>query len=124
MVQSNIYFASILKPVMLQLRFVGGYSLLGLVGWSLISFVMDIMATAKRMHQIPCTKCRFFHGGLSPKMYGKSSCCQYRRSNRLLRSPGNIVQVNSYCYGYTMSRAILYLLTAWHLLPILAPSLF
>lgn len=62
MVQSNIYFASILKPVMLQLRFVGGYSLLGLVGWSLISFVMDVMATAKRMHQIPCTKCRFFTG--------------------------------------------------------------
>ena len=47
---------------MLQLRFVGAYSLLGLVGWSLVSFLLDAVATAKRMHQIPCTKCRFFTG--------------------------------------------------------------
>ncbi len=47
---------------MLQLRFIGAYSLLGLVGWSLIGFLSDTVKTAKRMHQIPCTKCRFFTG--------------------------------------------------------------
>ena len=62
MFQSTVNVASTLKPVMLQLRFVGAYSLLGLAGLSLASFVIDTVATAKRMHQIPCTKCRFFTG--------------------------------------------------------------
>ncbi|MCC0176122.1 hypothetical protein I4641_03895 [Waterburya agarophytonicola K14] len=47
---------------MLQLRFVGAYFLLGLVGWSLANFVMDVVTVGKKMHQIPCTKCRFFTG--------------------------------------------------------------
>ena len=62
MLQFAVHFASLLKPVMLPLRLVGGYSLLGLVGWSLIRFVLDAIAQAQRMHQIPCTKCRFFTG--------------------------------------------------------------
>ena len=62
MLQSTVNLASVFKPVMLQLRFVGAYSLLGLVGWSLVSFFLDIVATAKKMHQIPCTECRFFTG--------------------------------------------------------------
>lgn len=53
---------SILKPVLLQLRFVGAFSILSLCSWSLISCVLDAIAQAKRMHQIPCTKCRFFTG--------------------------------------------------------------
>lgn len=60
--QSTINIASIFNPIMLQLRFVGACSLFGLVIWSLISFLIDIAATAKKMHQIPCTKCRFFTG--------------------------------------------------------------
>lgn len=36
--------------------------MLGIFGWSLISFVIDIVAQAKRMHQIPCTRCCFFTG--------------------------------------------------------------
>jgi hypothetical protein len=61
-VQCAVQFASVFKPFILQLRFIGACSLLGLVGWSLASFVIDIMATAKKMHQIPCTKCRFLTG--------------------------------------------------------------
>ncbi|MGD1919391.1 MAG: hypothetical protein ACFCAD_11165 [Pleurocapsa sp.] len=62
MFQSTINIASVFKPVMLHLRFVGAYSLLGLVGWSLIRFLIDLVATVKKMHQIPCTRCRFFTG--------------------------------------------------------------
>jgi hypothetical protein len=50
------------RPVLLQLRIVGACSIVGLCGWSLFSFVMDVIAQAKRMHQIPCTKCRFHTG--------------------------------------------------------------
>ena len=62
MFQSTVNAISALKPVLIPLRLICGYSLLGLVGWSLISFLTDITKTAKRMHQIPCTKCRFFTG--------------------------------------------------------------
>ena len=62
MFHSTVNVASAFKPAIWQLRFIGGYSLLGLVGWSLISFLIDITKTAKKMHQIPCTKCRFFTG--------------------------------------------------------------
>ena len=62
MSQFAVHFVSLLRPVMLPLRFAGACSVLGFVMWSLSSFVMDIVAEAKRMHQIPCTKCRFFTG--------------------------------------------------------------
>ena len=54
--------ASLIKPLLLQLRIVGAFSILGLCSWSLISCLLDVVAQAKRMHQIPCTKCRFFTG--------------------------------------------------------------
>ena len=53
---------SLLRPFLLQLRVVGACSILGLCGWSLISFARDAIVQAKKMHQIPCTKCRFFTG--------------------------------------------------------------
>ena len=62
MFQFAAHLANLAKPVMLPLRFVGGYSVLGLVGWTLIRFVLDVLAQARKMHQIPCTKCRFFTG--------------------------------------------------------------
>jgi hypothetical protein len=54
--------ASLFKPLLLQLRVVGAFSVLSLCGWSLISCILDVIAQGKRMHQIPCTKCRFFTG--------------------------------------------------------------
>jgi hypothetical protein len=54
--------ASLVKPLLLQLRVVGAFFILGLCSWSLISSILDAIAQAKRMHQIPCTNCRFFTG--------------------------------------------------------------
>ena len=62
MLQFAIHFISPFKPVILQLRFLGACSVLGLFGWSLVSSAASILAEAKKMHQIPCTKCRFFTG--------------------------------------------------------------
>ena len=62
MSQLAVNSVSLLKPLLLQLRVVGAFSILGLCSWSVISFVLDAIAQAKRMHQIPCTKCRFFTG--------------------------------------------------------------
>lgn len=42
------------------LRFLLACSLLSLCIWSLVSPFIAAVASAKRMHRIPCTKCRFF----------------------------------------------------------------
>ena len=62
MLQFAVDLTSLFKPVILQLRFVTACFLLGLFGWSLAGLVMDTVARARKMHQIPCTKCRFFTG--------------------------------------------------------------
>ncbi|MGL5834917.1 MAG: hypothetical protein ACRC1Z_17045 [Waterburya sp.] len=54
--------ASLVKPLLLQLRIVGAFSILSLCSWSLISCILDVIAQAKKMHQIPCSNCRFFTG--------------------------------------------------------------
>ncbi len=36
--------------------------LLGLLVWHLWQFLQDVLAIAQRMHQIPCSQCRFFSG--------------------------------------------------------------
>jgi hypothetical protein len=54
--------ASLVKPLLLQLRIVGAFSILSLCSWSLISCILDVIAQAKKMHEIPCTNCRFFTG--------------------------------------------------------------
>ncbi len=51
-----------LETVTTSLKFIFAYFLLGLVGWSLVSFVYSSISEARTMHQIPCTKCRFFTG--------------------------------------------------------------
>ena len=62
MFQFAVHFASLFKPVILPLRFVGACFLLGLCAWSLTGFIMDAVARARTMHRIPCTKCSFFTG--------------------------------------------------------------
>lgn len=62
MLQLALYFTSLFKLVMLELKFLVAYALLGILGWSLVSFILDTVAGAKKMHQIPCTKCHFFTG--------------------------------------------------------------
>ena len=51
-----------LETVTILLKFVFAYCLLGLVGWSLVSFVYGLISEARVMHQIPCSKCIFFTG--------------------------------------------------------------
>ncbi|MGV2830068.1 hypothetical protein [Myxosarcina sp. GI1(2024)] len=58
--QLNGYLIGILEPVGVSLRFFCASSLIGLCAWSLVSAVADAVTRAKRMHQIPCTTCRFF----------------------------------------------------------------
>lgn len=62
MFQFAINSANIFQPLLLQLRVVGAFSLISLCAWSLISCIVDVIAQGKQMHQIPCTKCRFFTG--------------------------------------------------------------
>lgn len=62
MLQLAFDVASVFKPFAIQLRAIAGYSLLGIIGWSLLNFVVDVLAVAKKMHQIPCSSCRFFTG--------------------------------------------------------------
>lgn len=42
------------------LRFLFACSLLSLCIWSLVSPLIAVVASAKQMHRIPCSKCRFF----------------------------------------------------------------
>lgn len=60
MLQSSVDFFSILKPIATPLRFLAACSLLGFCGWTLLSAIFDVVTRAKQMHQVPCTKCRFF----------------------------------------------------------------
>ncbi len=62
MFQFAIHSANLFQSLLLQLRLVGAFSVLGLCSWSLISCIMDVITQAKKMHQIPCSKCRFFTG--------------------------------------------------------------
>lgn len=80
---------SLFKFILLQLRLVGAFSILGLCSWSVISCVVSAIAQAKRMHQIPCTKCRFFTGDyrlkctVNPSIAnteGAIGCGDYRQS--------------------------------------------
>ena len=57
-----VHSANLFQPVLLQLRIVGALSVLSLCSWSLVSCIIVAIAQAKRMHKIPCTKCRFFTG--------------------------------------------------------------
>lgn len=58
--QLSVYLTGFLEPVTLPLRFFGACSLLGICVWSLISAILDVVARARQMHRVPCTKCRFF----------------------------------------------------------------
>ena len=60
MLQLIVYFLSIPKPITTSFNFLVACSLLGLCGWTLLSAILDVIARGKQMHQVPCTKCRFF----------------------------------------------------------------
>ena len=89
MLQLAVHSTSLLKPILFPLRFIGAFSILGLCGLSLVSFISDVVAQTKRMHQIPCTKCRYFTGDYRLKCTANPSianteqaieCSDYRES--------------------------------------------
>lgn len=53
MTEANIQF-------LVMLRFLLACSVIGIFAWTFLSAIVSGIAIAKKMHQIPCTKCRFF----------------------------------------------------------------
>lgn len=49
-----------IQPLLVPICFVSAWTLMILVVWSLWATTRDSVATAKQMHQIPCTNCQFF----------------------------------------------------------------
>ncbi|MDS3860489.1 hypothetical protein RIF25_06665 [Thermosynechococcaceae cyanobacterium BACA0444] len=49
-----------LQPLLTPLCFLVAWSFLGLLAWNAWQFWQEGMLVAKRMHQIPCSQCRFF----------------------------------------------------------------
>ena len=58
--QLNLLFFGWLEPILQSLKFCAAFSLLSLGAWTLVGAIIDVVRRAKQMHQIPCTKCRFF----------------------------------------------------------------
>jgi hypothetical protein len=49
-----------IQPLLVPICFIGAWTLIILVAWSLWATARDSVTTAKQMHQIPCTSCKFF----------------------------------------------------------------
>ena len=49
-----------LEPILTPVYFVGAWTLLWLLGWTLVSAIADLIKRAKQMHRIPCTNCQYF----------------------------------------------------------------
>jgi hypothetical protein len=50
----------IIQPLLAPICFVVAWTLVIMVVWSLWSAARDSVATAKQMHQVPCSGCQFF----------------------------------------------------------------
>lgn len=61
------YLVEAIEPFIHLMRFLCACLLLTFCGWSLLSSILDAVARAKQMHQIPCTQCRFFTNNYSLK---------------------------------------------------------
>ena len=60
MLQFTNYLVESREPVVHSLGFLFACLLLLICAWSVLGVFIDAIARAKRMHQIPCTQCRFF----------------------------------------------------------------
>ncbi len=49
-----------IQPLLVPICFIGAWTVMMIVGWSLWTAARDSVATAKQMHQIPCAGCQFF----------------------------------------------------------------
>ena len=60
MFQLTNYLVEAIEPLVNSLSFLFACLLLFICAWSVLGALIDAIARAKRMHQIPCTQCRFF----------------------------------------------------------------
>ncbi len=60
MLQLSLYFLGISEAITTPFSFLVACCVLGLAVWTLVSAIFDAVSRAKQMHQVPCTKCRFF----------------------------------------------------------------
>ena len=58
--QNSQYLMTGSHLVIAPFRFLLACLPLGLCVWSLVGSIISAVASAKQMHRIPCTKCRFF----------------------------------------------------------------
>ena len=54
------YLIKVIQPVMPYVCFFCAWLFLILLGWSLLNGASDAIARSKKMHQRPCSKCRYF----------------------------------------------------------------
>ena len=61
------YLVEVMAPLGSLLRLSCACLLVTICAWSVLSLLLDAVARAKKMHQIPCTQCRFFTNNYSLK---------------------------------------------------------
>lgn len=63
LVQVIVYkFIQIIQPFLVPICFVVAWAVMLMGVWSLWAAVRDSVQRARRMHQIPCSECRYFSG--------------------------------------------------------------
>ncbi|MBD2445872.1 hypothetical protein H6G76_01630 [Nostoc sp. FACHB-152] len=60
MLEAIIFVIHGIQKFLVPICFVGAWTLTTLFAWSLWTAARDGVATAKQMHQIPCSGCQFF----------------------------------------------------------------
>lgn len=51
-----------IQPMLVPLCFVLAWGILAITGWSVWAALRDGVTRAHQMHQIPCSRCRYFSG--------------------------------------------------------------
>lgn len=52
----------LIRPALVPICCVAAWSFVGIGIWGLVAAVRDSLQRARRMHQIPCARCRYFSG--------------------------------------------------------------
>ncbi|AHB89402.1 hypothetical protein NK55_10815 [Thermosynechococcus sp. NK55a] len=57
-----VSFFQAVGPVLVPICFCFAWLLLAILAWDLWQLTQEGLAIARRLHQIPCARCRFFSG--------------------------------------------------------------
>ncbi|MEL6385444.1 MAG: hypothetical protein AAFQ89_23865 [Cyanobacteria bacterium J06626_18] len=55
-------FIQLIQPFLVPICFVMAWAIVAIAVWSIWSAIRDSVKRAQRMHQIPCSQCRYFSG--------------------------------------------------------------